>query len=151
MIKNSLKYIKNYLNLSDKIRCGLEYLMQNNLKLLENGRYDISGDDIYVNIQDYNTKPKENGLWEAHRKYIDIQYIIEGSEYIGTGEIENFVTEETYNAERDVEFLKTDKPQDFIRMDEGDFMILYPQDVHMPQISFENPVYVKKAVIKISV
>ncbi len=151
MIKNSLKYIKNYLNLSDKIRLGLEYLMQNNLKLLENGRYDISGDDIYVNIQDYNTKPKENGLWEAHRKYIDIQYIIEGSEYIGTGEIENFVTEESYNAERDVEFLKTDKPQDFIRMNGGDFMILFPQDVHMPQISIENSVYVKKAVIKVSV
>ena len=89
MIKNSLKYIKNYLNLSDKIRCGLEYLMQNNLKLLENGGYDISGDDIYVNIQDYNTKPKENGLWEAHRKYIDIQFMIEGSELIGVGEIQD--------------------------------------------------------------
>lgn len=152
MIKNSLKYTKNYYNLSDKIRLALEYLDQNDLKERENGRYDILGDDVYINVQDYTSKPEAQGKWEAHRKYIDIQFMIKGSERIGVGEIDNYQTSETYDETKDLEFLKVsnDKYQ-FINMNENDFIILYPQDVHMPQIAMDTPFYVKKAVVKISI
>ncbi len=152
MIKNSLKYTKNYYNLSDKVRLALEYLDQNDLKERENGRYDILGDDVYINVQDYTSKPEAQGKWEAHRKYIDIQFMIKGSERIGVGEIDNYQTSETYDETKDLEFLKVsnDKYQ-FINMNENDFIILYPQDVHMPQIAMDTPFYVKKAVVKISI
>jgi len=149
MIKNSLKYTKNYYNLSDKIKLGLEFLKNNNLKNFDNGKYQILGDDVYINIQDYNAKSKAQGKWEAHRKYIDIQYIIEGTELIGVGEIQNFTTVEEYNEENDVEFLVSDIDNQFIEMQENDFIILYPFDVHMPQISLTDVAYVKKAVVKV--
>lgn len=151
MIKNSLKYTKNYYNLSKKIELALKYLEKNNLKETANGKYEILENDIYINIQDYESKPESQGKWEAHRKYIDIQYIIEGCEKIGVGEIQNFTTLEPYSEENDVEFLSTQSTQDFTTMNENDFVILYPCDVHMPQISINSPTYVKKAVIKISV
>lgn len=151
MIKNSLKYTKNYYNLSDKIKTALIFLEENNLNNFKNGKYLIDGDDIYINIQDYNTKPVEDGKWEAHKKYIDIQYIIEGSENIGVGEIQDFTVSEIYNKENDVEFLKTDNKQQFILLNKNDYIILYPYDVHMPQIKNENSQYVKKAVVKISI
>ena len=152
MIKDSLKYTKNYYNLSDKIKLALKYLEENNLKDFDNGRYDILGNDIYINVQDYNSKPETQGKWEAHRKYIDIQFIIKGSEKIGVGTIENFQALEAYDETKDLEFLKiTNDNYQFLNMNENDFTILYPQDVHMPQIAINTPSYVKKAVVKISI
>lgn len=152
MIKNSLKYTKNYYNLSNKIKLALEYLEKNDLKVFDNGRYDILGDDVYVNVQDYTSKPKTQGKWEAHKKYIDIQFMIKGTERIGVGEIDNYQTTEAYDESKDLEFfaVANDNYQ-FINMNENDFIILYPQDVHMPQIAMNTPSYVKKAVVKISI
>lgn len=150
MIKNSLKYTKYYYNLSERIKKGLIFLENTDLNKLSNGKYDIEDNEIYVNIQDYNTKPEKQGKWEAHREYIDIQYVIKGSEKIGVGEIQNFGTTEPYSKDRDVEFLTTSKHTDFVTLNENDFVILYPQDVHMPQISCSSkPDYVKKAVVKV--
>lgn len=151
MIKNSLKYTKNYYNLSNKIKLALEYLEKNDLKVFDNGRYDILGDDVYVNVQDYTSKPETQGKWEAHKKYIDIQFMIKGTERIGVGEIDNYQTTEAYDESKDLEFLAVANDNyQFINMNENDFIILYPQDVHMPQIAMITPSYVKKAVVKIS-
>lgn len=152
MIKNSLKYTKNYYNLSNKIKLALEYLEKNDLKVFDNGRYDILGDDVYVNVQDYTSKAETQGKWEAHKKYIDIQFMIKGTERIGVGEIDNYQTTETYDEPKDLEFLAVANDNyQFINMNENDFIILYPQDVHMPQIAMNTPSYVKKAVVKISI
>lgn len=152
MIKNSLKYTKNYYNLSNKIKLALEYLEKNDLKVFDNGRYDILGDDVYVNVQDYTSKPETQGRWEAHKKYIDIQFMIKGTERIGVGEIDNYQTTEAYDESKDLEFLAVANDNyQFINMNENDFIILYPQDVHMPQIAMNTPSYVKKAVVKISI
>lgn len=150
MIKNSLKYTKNYYNLSEKIKLGLEFLESHDLKAMENGKYEILGEDVYINIQEYTSKPETDGKWEAHRKYIDIQVLIKGSEKIGVGEIQDFTTTEAYDEEKDVEFLTTNSSQQFITMRENDYIILYPYDVHMPQISIDKPTAVKKAVVKVS-
>lgn len=152
MIKNSLKYTKNYYNLSNKIKLALEYLEKNDLKVFDNGRYDILGDDVYVNVQDYTSKPETQGKWEAHKKYIDIQFMIKGTERIGVGEIDNYQTTEAYDESKDLKFLAVANDNyQFINMNENDFIILYPQDVHMPQIAMNTPSYVKKAVVKISI
>lgn len=152
MIKNSLKYTKNYYNLSNKIKLALEYLEKNDLKVFDNGRYDILGNDVYVNVQDYTSKPETQGKWEAHKKYIDIQFMIKGTERIGVGEIDNYQTTEAYDESKDLEFLAVANDNyQFINMNENDFIILYPQDVHMPQIAMNTPSYVKKAVVKISI
>lgn len=150
MIKNSLKYTKNYYNLSEKIKLGLEFLETHDLKAMENGKYEILGEDVFINIQEYTSKPETDGKWEAHRKYIDIQVLIKGSEKIGVGEIQDFTTTEAYDEEKDVEFLTTNSSQQFITMRENDYIILYPYDVHMPQISIDKPSAVKKAVVKVS-
>ena len=150
MIKNSLKYTKNYYNLSEKIKLGLEFLETHDLKAMENGKYKILGEDVFINIQEYTSKPETDGKWEAHRKYIDIQVLIKGTEKIGVGEIQDFTTTEAYDEEKDVEFLTTNSSQQFITMRENDYIILYPYDVHMPQISIDKPTAVKKAVVKVS-
>lgn len=151
MIKNSLKYTKIYYNLSKNIRKALEFLENNDLRTFENGKYNIQGEDIYVNIQDYQTKTANQGKWEAHRKYIDIQFIIEGAEKIGVGEIQNYSTTEAYDEDKDVEFFSANIQTDFIALQKNEFIILYPHDVHMPQICYDKSSYVKKAVVKVRI
>lgn len=150
MIKNSLKYTKIYENLSKNMKIGLDYIKNKDLTNFANGKYQINGEEVYINIQDYNSKPLSEGKWEAHKKYADIQFVIKGEEKIGVGDISEFTTLEPYSAEKDLEFLQTQAPQDFLTLKENDFIILYPQDVHMPQICVNTSSYVKKAVVKVA-
>ena len=47
------------------------------------GRYDIDGDTVYALVQEYDSKPKSEGFWEAHHAYLDVQYVASGAEHMG--------------------------------------------------------------------
>ena len=79
MIIDSLKNAKLYYGLGERIEKGLKFLENTDLSEYKNGKYEIDGEKIYVSVQDYETKPLEPGKCEPHRKYLDIQYIIQGS------------------------------------------------------------------------
>lgn len=155
MIFDNLKNAHNYFNLSQEIKTGLEFLMNTNLKTLPCGIHEISGDKIFIIIQEYETK--SNFIFEAHRKFIDIQFIISDKEKLGFCEISNCKESQGYNPERDIEFFnQTDckKDANFIIAREGDFLIFFPHDAHCPSLQpskLSNPNYVKKAVVKIAI
>ena len=147
MIKDSLNNYDKYTDLSSNIIKGLKYLKNTDFNLLNDGKYFIDGEILYVNIQTYITK--SNADYEAHRDYADIQYIISGQENIGVTDYTTCSTTIEYNKENDIEFLNGHG--DFIKMDTGDFMILYPDDAHKPSISIDikSPQKVRKAVVKV--
>lgn len=150
MITDKLKNASQYYLLGEKIQKGFEFLLNNDLKSLDDGRYEIDGDKIYANVQTLKTKPVDEKKWEVHRKYIDIQYVIKGSERMGYGALEDFkkvVVE--YDPERDLEFLDGDK-FNFINVDEGEFTVFYPQDVHAPMLSVKKDIEIKKVIVKIA-
>jgi len=150
MVIDKIENALFYYGLSERIEKALKYIENSDLLNLENGKYQIEGDDIYAIVQDYETKPQSQGKWEAHKKYIDIQYIIKGRERIGWGMISDFSEITTYNEDKDIFFLEGNG--EFTEIKEGFFIILTPQDVHMPSISVgKNQEYVKKAVIKVKV
>ena len=136
MIKDNLKNAESYHKLGEGFKKGFEFLKNTDMKNLENGKYQIEGDDIFVSVQDYTTKPQEQGKFEAHKKYADIQFIIKGEEKLGFGDEKN-----------DIIFLEGDG--DFVNAKEGDFVIFMPEDAHMPCIAQNEPSYVKKAVVKV--
>ena len=80
MIKDTLKNSEFYYGLGERFQKAFEYLKTTNLSEKENGKYEIDGENIYVSVQDYNTKPEEEGKFEAHKKYADIQFIVKGQE-----------------------------------------------------------------------
>ena len=90
MIFDNIKNAKTYFNLDEKIKKGLEFIINNDLNSFKNGKYEIDGEKITANIQEYDTK--NEGLFEAHRKYIDIQYMIKGSEKQGSAQDHPFTT-----------------------------------------------------------
>lgn len=110
----------------------------------------ILNDNIYVNVEEYTTK--ESGYFEAHRKYLDIQLLLEGEEIIEYTPLYGLKTKDKYDEGRDIEFFfdgnNTITP---VKLENGLFAVFYPQDAHKPQLKFQNCRKVKKAVVKIKI
>ncbi len=150
MIFDRLNNSKQYYKLNERLEKGFEFILNNDLSSLKEGRYEIDGNDIYANVQTLTTKEKSEQKWEVHRKYIDIQYVIKGEECMGYGILEDFKNvAEKYDETKDVEFLKGET-YNYINVKEGDFVIFYPQDVHAPMLSVKKPENIKKVIVKIA-
>ena len=151
MIFDRLNNCEQYYSLNDKFKIAFEFLKNTDLKTIKDGSYEISGKEIYANVQTLKTKNPEQKKWEVHRKYIDIQYVIQGQEKMGYGILEDFnQVLEKYDDEKDVEFLNGEK-FNFVNVNEGDFVIFYPNDVHAPMLSVQDDVEIKKVIVKIAI
>lgn len=149
MIKDNIKNANIYHNLSDFMKIGLDYLANTDFSDLPDGKYEIYEDKVYANVQTYLTK--DFGKFEAHRKYTDIQYIAKGEEKIGVSAVSNFAQDTPYDSEKDIVFFtgKKDFELKFIGLKEKEFMILTPEDAHMPMVTLNDPTTVKKVVVKV--
>ncbi len=98
----------------------------------KSGRFEIDGDDFFGICQSYTTKSKEDGLWEAHRKYLDIHYILSGSEIVDVSDISTMQPSNDYTDDYQ---LFEGNSQLSIVLNRGDFLVLYPNEVHKTGIS----------------
>ena len=113
------------------------------------GKYELDGDKAYALVSEYKTKDEIEGKLEAHRKYIDIQFLAKGTELIGYAPFNNQKLITEYNEEKDIAFFSGDKS--FIMMGAGTFVILFPNELHMPGIKSLIQQDVKKVVVKVKV
>lgn len=149
MIKDKLENAKIYYNLSENIKIGFEWLQKTDLKNIPDGKYEILGQHVYASVQTYDTKSDAN--YEAHRNYIDIQYMITGAEKVGVTDLSNCKVCIPYDSERDLEFYNINTAEEYLELDEGQFLLLYPHDAHKPSISKAEQTTVKKVVVKVAV
>jgi YhcH/YjgK/YiaL family protein len=134
--------------LAQRLSAGFDYLLAANPADLAPGRVEIDGDRVFALIQEYNTKPMEQGRWEAHVKYIDIQYIANGEENIGYANLGD-VTLGDYDEAKD-RYIPQGEGS-FIRLSAGMFGLFMPEDAHMPNMAVNQPRPVKKIVVKVAV
>jgi len=149
MIIDSIENSSLYKGFGERITKALNYLKENDFEKMDNGRYEIDGANIYATVSRYKTKPLQEGRWEAHKNYIDIQFIASGSENIGYSFLKNMTPKTEYNIEKDVRFFEGGGQM--AKAVKNTFLILFPSDVHMPGISAERPEEVVKVVIKVKV
>ncbi|MBK1809948.1 YhcH/YjgK/YiaL family protein [Clostridium sp. YIM B02505] len=149
MIIDKLENGQDYFGLGEKIKKALEYLENTDVSNLTPGKYHIENDEIFAMVSEYDTKSVEGALWEAHKRYIDIQYMVKGTEKMGYTNVENIETTVDYDVEKDILFGTAQG--DFVTVEEGMFIIFKPQDGHMPSISVEKSETVKKVVVKVVV
>lgn len=147
MIFDQLKNAHIYFALGERIQKALEYLKTTDFSNIEPGKYEIDGDNIYSVVSQYDTKPITAGKWEAHKKYADIQCVIEGKEKIGYSFSNKMIVTQEYNESKDIMFLKGEG--NFLIVDPGYFTILFPSDIHMPGIAINISTPVKKVVVKV--
>lgn len=149
MIFDNIKRASTYHLLGEKITKALNYLSQTNFAIIEPGKYEIDGKDVFAIVQTYNTKPMSACKWESHKNYIDIQYIVSGQEKMGYSESTKVYVVEEYNPEKDCTIYKGNG--NFLTAEEGHFAVFFPSDVHMPSIAINIPKEVRKVVVKVSV
>jgi YhcH/YjgK/YiaL family protein len=130
---------------------AFEYLKNTDLKSLENKRHDIDGDNIYAIVSEYLTKNIEDAKFEAHKKYVDIQYVISGSEQMSVtpatklGEVL-----QPYDETKDLEFMTVSESTDYVATPER-FFLFFPSDLHRPSVKIGENAQVKKIVVKVKI
>lgn len=150
MIIDSLENGKKYAALNKHFATAFGYLGSTDFTVLEAGKYDIVPDELFAILSEYQTKDSTGEEMEAHKKYIDIQYIVSGAERMGVSLLKDQVVSKPYSEEKDFH-LFADAPDYFIELHAGDFVIFYPNDLHLPTIQVDQPATVRKVVVKVSV
>lgn len=148
MVLDQLAHAEVYGGLSPILRRALRYLATTDWESSATGRRAFEGDDIFALVSDYDTRPAETVPWEAHRRYIDVQYVHRGTERIGHAPIATLTCGE-YDGARDL--VSAEGHGAFITLTAGMFAIFWPHDVHRPGIAVDRPVAVRKVVFKVAV
>lgn len=151
MIQDTLAQAARYEALSPRFAMAFDFLRQvDGTQAL--GRHDLDGDNVFALVQTYTTKPQEKALFEAHRKYIDVQFIHSGRETILWAPLAA-MKEETmaFDESKDAALWKLVPDMTPLHMGPGHFAILYPQDAHAPCVEWETPEAVFKVVVKVAV
>ena len=127
-----------------------EFLKNNDIKSIENGKYDL-GDDCYVNVTEYQTKqePEELEL-EAHVNYLDVQLTAIGEEILYYQAIELGESIIDYDKKKDVEFFSATWYNQ-ATLYEGNMAIIFPNDLHAGGFLTEKSEKVKKLVFKLKI
>ena len=148
MIFDTLKNVDNYKGLG-RVYDALKFLSETDFSKIELGRYELDGDNIFYMVQSYDTDPDKT-ISEAHKKYIDIQYMVEGEEIIGVADISEDKELTEAKEENDVWFY--DCKTEPLTLSAGKYMVLYPNDLHCPGVATNRTALTcRKVVVKVKV
>lgn len=148
MIIDHISNYELYIGRYEKIDKAISYIKSMDFKDVKPGMHEIDGEEIFFNLIEYETKQEEERFWESHKKYIDLHYILEGKEFIGYEQFNRMEIKEPYN-ETDDFYLLEGRLQSKVLLQKDDFMILFPDDVHMTALKVDETAQVRKVVFKI--
>lgn len=116
------------------------------------GRQEIDGENVYAIVQKYTTKPAEQAKFEAHRKYIDIQFLFAGKESILWAPLSAMKKVTMPFDEKKDAALYALVPEGWpLHLTAGQFTILFPEDAHAPGCAWGEPAEAIKVVVKVKV
>ena len=151
MIVATLDQLANQAAVPPRLRKALDFLQETDLLSLEDGRVEIEGSEVFALVQSYNTRPiPEPPRFEAHRKYVDVQYLASGSEVMGWASLDQLDVTVEYMPDKDV--LLGHVPAGaycFVPFSAGQGILLYPTDAHAPMHAGGEPEPVRKIVVKV--
>lgn len=149
MVFGNIRDLKDYAYLEQAVLRCFDYAANNDLLAYEKGSHPIDGDELFVNIVEYETTTPENRFWEAHRQYLDLHLMLRGPEQIDVNFIDNMEQKEF--VEKD-DFLPLEgEPISHVVLNAGDFLLCYPADAHRTAVQVGSPAAIKKAIFKIRI
>ena len=150
MILDQLESLGCYRGISKSLDIAIDYLRKTDLAALDIGSHQVDGDRVLANVMTYETKRPEEGKLEAHRKYIDIQVVLEGEERCFCAPLSLATALGPFDEAKD--FGLYDGPRlTTMRLSTDNFAIFFPQDAHAPALDLEGKAAVRKVVMKVAV
>jgi YhcH/YjgK/YiaL family protein len=151
MILDRLENFRLYCVPGTRLYRAFEYLANEWSPDLPDGRVEVDGDNIFALIQEYDTRPMGKCRFEAHLRYIDIQYVHEGAEIMGWAPVQTLPLDVEYDEEKDVAFFEQPVRFSSAEVTKGLFTVFFPADAHEPGIRMAGHNTVRKVVMKVRV
>ena len=151
MILDRLENASTYSGLGERVAAALDFLTATNLDKVPVGQQiQILGSKVTGSASESQTTPRDpSRQFEAHRRFIDVHYVVCGTECMGYANLDDLEVTKPYQDADD--YLLLDGPGDFVNVHSGMFAIFMPQDAHMPGLAAGDPQPLRKIVIKVAV
>jgi len=149
MIYDKLTNAKRYLGFSSNLDAALRFIAEHDLNELPLGKTPILDDEVFVNVMMADAGPLEEKRFEIHKKYMDIQIDIFGTERIDIGDGSNMTVLE-FNNDGDIGFVDC-KTLTECTMGPGNFIVCMAEEPHKPGIAVGTDVALKKCVVKVHI
>ena len=144
---NITLFHEQYLSNQEAWDSAFSFLKNQPLFELAAGKYPILGDRVFATISEAPAREKDSAIWESHRQYIDIHYVIRGSDQIGITDSTKAEIIKSYT----VDATHYTAKGEFYKSESAIFFILFPIDLHKPNIKLYDNEIVRKLVIKVQV
>lgn len=142
--------LEKYLLTNERFAVAFDFVKKIFADGVEDGRHVIDGDALYVNVMTYESKEAERSCFEAHKNYIDIQFIVYGTEVIYSADLNKLSVKTPYSAEKDIMFLNDYDNASKLVLSDGEYGIFFPWDAHKPGLCLDGKADdVKKIVVKV--
>lgn len=147
MIIDTLANADRYATLHALFPLAFEFLRDTDLKVLAPGRYPIEGERLFAIVEATHGRKRDQAKLECHRKYIDIQYVLEGIDEMGWKALRDcHEPRADYSSDKDIQFF-LDTPASWVATPPGAFCIFFPEDAHAPLVSDGE---IRKVILKIA-
>ncbi|WP_172729421.1 N-acetylneuraminate anomerase [Kluyvera cryocrescens] len=113
------------------------------------GRYELRGDDVFMNVMAFATQPAESKKAELHAQYVDIQLLLSGEERILFGVAGTARQCEAWHVEEDYQLCSAMENQQSVTLRPGSFVVFMPGEPHKPGCVVDEAGEIKKVVIKV--
>lgn len=148
MVLDSIKNFGLYATITERLAAGFNFITTTDLIAIKEGIYEIDGKSIFAIVQEYDTKEEKDCFLEGHTKYIDIQYMVQGTELMGIA-TKGDQKIQSFDVEKDYTFYEGETS--YIKVGAGMFTLFFPDDLHRPCIRVGSETKVKKVVIKVQI
>jgi len=148
MIIDRIENASRYYALGSGIAEALEYIINNDMRAIAPGKYEIDGDKVRMIVNEYEQKCTDRVKLEAHRKNIDVQYWVSGSELMGYAPLTSQTLLGLYNVADDYGIYEANAS--FTNLEPGMFAIYFPTDLHTANTDEQCDSKVRKIVFKVA-
>tara|TARA_R110000868_G_scaffold1211_7_gene9437 strand:- start:8077 stop:8544 length:468 start_codon:yes stop_codon:yes gene_type:complete len=116
----------------------------------EEKKYELQGSDIFATVMSYETRTSEQAQYESHKKYVDVQAVLDGAEGFKIVSSDVLKVKTAYDETTDVMFYSPEPETTYLDLYPGSFVLLYPHDAHMPTLIVgDKSQHIKKVVVKV--
>jgi biofilm protein TabA len=133
------------------LREAIEWVKQNITDATPLGKHDIDGNRLFCLVSEDSTQPIAERRAEYHARYLDIQIVMRGTEGMTFSTLPADTPDTDWLADKDIAFLPEGEQEKTFVMQEGDFVVFWPGEVHKPLCAVGAPATVRKVVVKMLV
>lgn len=152
MVFDNLKNCELYFGMHPRFKEAFDFIKKAITENLAVGKYEIDGKELWASVQEYTSKLESEAKAEAHKNYIDIQFIVSGIEVIEGFDIDKATPKSEYNAIKDVMFYEDETNASKGILNANEYGIFFPHDVHKPGMCLNGEQdTVKKIVVKVKI